>query len=200
MRRPKRTRSVRSRERSDRKKQWLINRIMKPMDKKLQAPPRSKSNAQPISQLKPPETRLQRARLPPPRKTSKRTSSRPPRPQIPQKLATESNHVRSQTRATTRHKRWSTRRRSPMLQSRLTPPPRRLQSNQSLSLTRAPTPRQPLKKLRRNPPRRSANLPSQSAIRTTLKSQRRLPPEQMLVKVRKKCHRTYSRLSPRLRI
>ena len=101
-----------SRERSDKRKQhWLLPRIMKPMDKKLRAPPQSKSSAHPISQIKLPETRLRKARLLQAQIISKRISSRPPRPRIPLNLVNESSDLKNKTRPTKR-RRWSTRRKS----------------------------------------------------------------------------------------
>ena len=195
MRRPRRTRSVRSRERSDRRKQWLPPRTMKPMDKKLQALLQLKSNVHLIRQIKLPETRLRKARLPPARIISKRISSRPPHPQMPLNPATESSLVKRKTRAM-KLKRWSTRRKS-LLQSRLAMLPlRRLQASQSQSITRAPSHRQLLKNPRQSPPPRNANRPSPSEIRTTLKSQPSPHPEQMPVKIRRKPNKICSRLSP----
>ena len=190
---------MKSRERSDRRKLWPPPRTMKPMDRKLQALLRSKNNAHPIRQIKLPETRLRKVRLPQVRIISKRISSRPPCPQTPLNPATESSHVKSQTKAMQR-KRWSTRRKS-LLQSRLAMPPlRRPKANQSQSLPRAPSHKQLYKNPHPSPPPRNANPPSLNAIRTTPKSQPSLHPEQMPVKISRKCSKTCSRLSPRLRI
>ena len=154
-----------------------------------------KSNVHLIRQIKIPETRLRKARLPPAQIISKKINSKPPRPQIPVNPATESSLVKRKTRAMKR-KRWSTRRKS-LLQNRLAIlQQRRLQASQSQSISRAPSHRQLLKNPRQSPPPRNANPPSPSEIKTTLKSQPSPHPEQMPVRIRRKLNKTCSRLSP----